>query len=121
MAYILFEGIMFSGSFASIYYNKTKGGDKILQGLVTANEFIARDESMHVQFGILLYSKLEEKLTQKEIHNMFKKAVDIEKEFINESLPCNLIGMNAKSMSEYIEYLADFYLKYGSHIFRIKN
>lgn len=112
MAYILFEGIMFSGSFASIYYNKTKGGDKILQGLVTANEFIARDESMHVQFGILLYSKLEEKLTQKEIHNMFKKAVDIEKEFINESLPCNLIGMNAKSMSEYIEYLADFYLKW---------
>lgn len=112
VAYILFEGIMFSGSFCAIYWNKTKGGEKTLNGLVTANEFIARDEGMHVEFGILLYSKLQEKLTQKEIHNMFQKAVDIEKEFINESLPCKLIGMSADTMSQYIEYLADFYLKW---------
>lgn len=110
IGFLIFEGIFFSGSFCAIFWNKSKGGAKTLNGLVTANEFIARDEGMHCEFAVLLYSKLQNKLTEKEIHNMFKNAVDIEKEFIIESLPCAMIGMNSSLMSEYIEYIADFWL-----------
>ena len=110
LGYIIFEGIFFSGSFCAIYWNKTKGGAKCLQGLCTANEFIARDEAMHVEFGITLYKKLETRLSEKEVHKMIDHAVEIEKEFIIDSLPCNLIGMNSQSMSEYIEYISDYYL-----------
>lgn len=112
VGYIIFEGIMFSGSFCAIFWNKTKGGKKILDGLVSANEFIARDEGLHTEFGIMLYKKLDVRLSQVEIHKMFKKAVEIETEFINESLPCKMIGMNADLMTQYIQYLADFYLKW---------
>ena len=110
IGFLIFEGVFFSGSFCSIFWNKSKGGAKTLNGLVTANEFIARDEGLHCEFAVLLYSKLQNRLTEKEIHNMFKNAVDIEKEFIIESLPCAMIGMNATLMSEYIEYIADFWL-----------
>ncbi len=110
VGFLIFEGIFFSGSFCAIFWNKSKGGAKTLNGLVTANEFIARDEGMHCEFAVLLYSKLQNKLTEKEIHNMFKNAVEIEKEFIIESLPCAMIGMNKNLMSEYIEYIADFWL-----------
>lgn len=112
ISFIIFEGVFFSGSFCAIFWNKSRGGNKTIQGLVTANEFIARDEGMHVEYGILLYKKLEKRLPQKEVHRLFKDAVDIEKEFIIDSLPCNLIGMNSKSMSEYIEYISDFYLSW---------
>ena len=110
LGYIIFEGIFFSGSFCAIYWNKTKGGAKCLQGLVTANEFIARDEGMHVEFGIMLYKKLDVRLGESEVHKMVNNAVNIEKEFIVDSLPCSLIGMNSQSMSEYIEYISDYYL-----------
>jgi len=110
IGFLIFEGIFFSGSFCAIFWNKSKGGSKTLNGLVTANEFIARDEGLHCQFAVLLYSKLNNRLSEKEIHNMFKNAVDIEKEFINESLPCSMIGMNSNLMTEYIEYIADFWL-----------
>lgn len=110
IGFLIFEGVFFSGSFCCIFWNKSKGGAKTLNGLVTANEFIARDEGLHCEFAVLLYSKLQNRLTEKEIHNMFKNAVDIEKEFIIESLPCAMIGMNATLMSEYIEYIADFWL-----------
>ena len=110
LGYIIFEGIFFSGSFCAIYWNKTKGGAKCLQGLCTANEFIARDEGMHVAFGILLYKKLDVRLGEKEVHKMVDNAVKIEKEFIIDSLPCSLIGMNSSMMSEYIEYISDYYL-----------
>lgn len=110
LGYIIFEGIFFSGSFCAIYWNKTKGGAKCLQGLCTANEFIARDEGMHVEFGITLYKKLDVRLGEKEVHKMIDNAVKIEKEFIIDSLPCSLIGMNSQSMSEYIEYISDYYL-----------
>ena len=112
LGFIIFEGIFFSGSFCAIFWNKSRGGSKTLHGLVTGNEFIARDEGMHVEFGILLYNKLEKQLSQKEVHKMFSNAVEIEKEFIIDSLPCNLIGMNSKSMSDYIEYISDFYLSW---------
>lgn len=110
LGYIIFEGIFFSGSFCAIYWNKSKGGAKCLQGLCTANEFIARDEGMHVAFGILLYKKLDVRLGEKEVHKMVDNAVKIEKEFIIDSLPCSLIGMNSSMMSEYIEYISDYYL-----------
>jgi len=112
VAFIIFEGIFFSGSFAAIFWNKSKPGHKQLPGLITANEFIARDEGLHCEFGCMLYKKLQRKLTQNEIHRMFRKAVDIEKQFITDSLPCSLIGMNAEAMSQYIEFVADYWLKH---------
>jgi len=123
LGYIIFEGIFFSGSFCAIYWNKTKGGAKCLQGLCTANEFIARDEGMHVEFGITLYKKLDVRLGEKEVHRMFDNAVNIEKEFIVDSLPCSLIGMNSQSMSEYIEYISDYYLAWlgYSKLYNTKN
>ena len=123
LGYIIFEGIFFSGSFCAIYWNKTKGGAKCLQGLCTANEFIARDEGMHVAFGILLYKKLDVRLGEKEVHKMVDNAVNIEKEFIIDSLPCSLIGMNSQSMSEYIEYISDYYLVWlgYSKLYNTKN
>ena len=112
LGFIIFEGIFFSGSFCAIFWNKNKGGAKCLQGLCTANEFIARDEGMHVEFGILLYKRLPTRLSQTNVHSLFGDAVKIEKEFIMDSLPCGLIGMNAGLMGEYIEFISDFYLKW---------
>jgi len=124
LGYIIFEGIFFSGSFCAIYWNKSKGGAKCLQGLCTANEFIARDEGMHVAFGIMLYKKLESpRLGEKEVHKMVNNAVEIEKEFIIDSLPCGLIGMNSGMMSDYIEYISDYYLTWLGYnkLYKTKN
>jgi len=79
----------------------------LMPGLCDSNELIARDESLHCDFAILLYSMIRNKLDQDIIHEMFKEAVEIEKEFICESLPCSLLGMNNESMIEYIQYVAD--------------
>lgn len=98
------EGIFFSSSFASIYWIKKRG---LLPGLTFSNELISRDEALHTEFAILLYNKLESPLSEKEIHQIISQAVEIEKEFITESLPCRLIGMNAKLMVQYIEFVAD--------------
>ena len=104
MAFAIVEGVFFSGAFCCIFWFKTKN---ILPGLTLSNEFISRDEGVHTNFACLLYGKLEQKLSQKEAHAIFQEAVDIEKNFIIESLPCSLIGMNAKLMSEYIEFVAN--------------
>lgn len=98
------EGIFFSSAFASIYWIKKRG---LLPGLTLSNEFISRDEALHTEFAILLYSKLNNKLVPGRIHEIVKNAVEIEKEFITVSLPCRLIGMNAKLMEQYIEFVAD--------------
>jgi len=97
------EGIFFSGAFCSIYWMKKRG---LMPGLTFSNELISRDESMHTDFAVLLY-KREELLSQEVLHSIVKEAVAIEKEFIMDSLPCKLIGMNAESMSQYIEFVAD--------------
>jgi len=78
---------------------------------------------MHVEFGITLYKKLDVRLGEKEVHQMFDNAVNIEKEFIVDSLPCSLIGMNSQSMSEYIEYISDYYLAWlgYSKLYNTKN
>jgi ribonucleoside-diphosphate reductase subunit M2 len=104
VAFACVEGIFFSSSFASIYWIKKRG---LLPGLTFSNELISRDEALHTEFAILLYTKLDVSLTSEEIYTIVSDAVSIEKEFINESLPCRLIGMNAKLMSQYIEFVAD--------------
>jgi ribonucleoside-diphosphate reductase subunit M2 len=104
LAFAIVEGVFFSGSFCSIFWIKKKN---LMPGLCDSNEFIARDEGMHVDFAILLYSMIKKKLDQEVVHKMFKEAVEIEREFICESLPCSLIGMNNQLMTDYIQYVAD--------------
>lgn len=102
--FIIFEGVLFSGAFAGIFWLKKRN---LMPGLTFSNELISRDEGMHTDFGIMMYNKLKYKLDEKSIHKLFEEAVDIEKEFITESIPCALIGMNSGLMSQYIEYVAD--------------
>lgn len=104
IAFACVEGIFFSGSFCSIFWLKKRG---LMPGLTFSNELISRDEALHTEFAILLYNKLEKKLSKKKITEIICEAVDIEKEFICEALPCNLIGMNAQLMGKYIEYVGD--------------
>ncbi len=104
IAFACVEGIFFSGAFCSIYWLKKRG---IMPGLTFSNELISRDEGMHTDFAVLLFSKLEKKPKRAKILEIFKEAVSIEKEFICEALPCKLIGMNSKLMSQYIEFVAD--------------
>ena len=104
LAFAIVEGVFFSGAFCSIYWLKKRN---LMPGLCNSNELIARDESMHCSFAVLLYSMLKNKLNEETVHAIFSEAVDIEINFICESLPCALIGMNSKLMTEYIKYVAD--------------
>jgi len=104
VAFAVVEGIFFSGAFCSIFWLKKSG---LMPGLTTSNEFIARDEGMHTDFACLLYSKIQHKLTRTKVNKIIKEAVKIEKNFITKALPCELIGMNAILMSQYIEFVAD--------------
>lgn len=104
IAFAVVEGIFFSGAFCSIFWLKKSG---LMPGLTTSNEFIARDEGMHTDFACLLYSKINHRLTKAKVNKIIKEAVKIEKNFITKALPCELIGMNANLMSQYIEFVAD--------------
>jgi ribonucleoside-diphosphate reductase subunit M2 len=104
IAFAVIEGIFFSASFASIYWLKKRG---LLPGLTFSNELISRDEAMHCEFAVLLYGKLHKKLHKKRVYEIIQEAVEIEKEFITEAIPCRLIGMNSKLMVQYIEFVAD--------------
>ncbi len=105
VAFAAVEGIFFSGSFCSIFWLKKRG---LMPGLTFSNELISRDEGLHCDFACLLYTKhLINKLPKKTIETIIKDAVEIEKEFVSDSLPVNLIGMNAKLMQQYIEFVAD--------------
>jgi ribonucleoside-diphosphate reductase beta chain len=107
VAFAIIEGIFFSGSFCSIFWLKNIKG-KMTKALAKSNELIARDESLHTEFAIHLYtSYVVNKLSQERIHEMFTEAINIEKEFICDSLKCNLLGMNSLSMKEYIEFVSD--------------
>ena len=97
------EGIFFSGAFCAIYWLKKRG---LMPGLTFSNELISRDEGLHTLFAVALYHTLAPKSSE-EIHSILREAVVIEKEFICEALPCSLIGMNSKLMSQYIEFVAD--------------
>lgn len=107
LAFVCVEGIFFSGSFCAIYWLKSKG---LMPGLCTANQFISRDENTHAEFAIELYKTIEERLEESVVHDIFRDAVAIEKEFVTESLPVSLLGMNCELMSQYIEYVADRWL-----------
>ena len=104
VAFACVEGILFSGSFCAIYWLKKRG---LLPGLTFSNELISRDEALHTEFAILLYTKLDDKLDENIIYQIIQEAVDLEKEFLCDALPCSLIGMNSKLMSQYIEFVAD--------------
>ncbi|KAF2069288.1 hypothetical protein CYY_009394 [Polysphondylium violaceum] len=104
VAFAAVEGIFFSGSFCSIFWLKKRG---LMPGLTFSNELISRDEGLHCNFACLLYSKLVNKLDAKTIETIIRDAVACEKEFVCDSLPVDLIGMNSRSMSQYIEFCAD--------------
>jgi ribonucleoside-diphosphate reductase subunit M2 len=104
IAFACVEGIFFSGSFAAIFWLKKQN---VMPGLCDSNELIARDEGMHTEFACLIKKKCSTVLDQKVVHEIVKEAVEIEKGFMCESLPCAMIGMNQDKMKEYIEYVAD--------------
>ena len=104
IAFAAVEGIFFSGSFCSIFWLKQRG---LMPGLCHSNELISRDEGLHTEFAVLIYSMLKNKPSQEIILEIIQEAVELEKEFITESLPCNLIGMNMVLMKQYIEFIAD--------------
>ena len=104
VAFAAVEGIFFSGSFCSIFWLKKRG---LMPGLSFSNELISRDEGLHCDFACLLYSMLQNKLSVERIHEIIGDTVAIEKEFVTDALPVDLIGMNSKLMSQYIEFVAD--------------
>ena len=104
VAFACVEGIFFSGAFCAIFWLKKRG---LMPGLTFSNELISRDEALHTEFAILLYSKLIYPLEPHVVKDIITQAVKIEQEFICEALPCRLIGMNASQMSKYIEFVAD--------------
>jgi ribonucleotide reductase beta subunit family protein with ferritin-like domain len=104
LAFSAVEGIFFSGSFCSIFWLKKRS---LMPGLTFSNELISRDEGLHTDFACLLYKHLINKLSQERVNQIISEAVTIEKEFITEALPVELIGMNSRLMSTYIEFVAD--------------
>lgn len=104
LAFAAVEGIFFSGAFCAIFWLKERG---LMPGLTLSNEFIARDEGIHTDFACLLYSKIVNRLPKDKAHKVIREAVKIEKHFITKALPCELIGMNAELMKQYIEFVAD--------------
>jgi len=104
VAFACVEGIFFSGAFCAIYWLKQRG---LMPGLTFSNELISRDEALHTEFAVLLYNKLVKKLDKKRVYEIIKEAVELEKEFIVNALPCRLVGMNGELMSQYIEFVAD--------------
>jgi len=108
IAFAAVEGIFFSGSFCSIFWLKKRG---LMPGLTFSNELISRDEGLHCLFACLLHNNhIQNKVSEERIKEIIVEAVEIEKEFITDSLPVSLIGMNAKLMQQYIEYVADYWL-----------
>lgn len=107
VAFAAVEGIFFSGSFCSIFWLKKRG---LMPGLTFSNELISRDEGLHCEFACLLYKMLNTQLSQEAVYEIIGDAVRIEKEFITEALPVDLIGMNSKLMQQYIEFVADRWL-----------
>ncbi len=105
LAFTILEGVFFSSAFCSIYYIKKQGIE--MPGLISSNEFISRDEGLHRDFGVMVYKDLKNKLSQDEAHKMFKAAVSIENRCIREAIPVALIGINADTMLQYVQFVAD--------------
>lgn len=113
VAFALVEGVFFSGSFCAIYWMNEKGK---LPGLAKGNDFIARDEAIHVAFAVLMYTKyIKNKMTQERFAEIMTSAVELEIDFIINALPCRLIGMNSKFMIQYIKFCANRLAKQLEH------
>merc|ERR1712012_956309 len=104
IAFAAVEGILFSGSFCAIYWLKKRG---LMPGLTFSNELISRDEGLHAEFACMLYGMLQHRLPDVVVHDIIRGAVETERHFICEALPCDLIGMNSDMMTRYIEFVAD--------------
>lgn len=104
VAFACVEGIFFSGSFCAIYWIKKRG---LLPGLTFSNELISRDEGLHTEFAVAMYHKLQNKLDKSIVREIIESAVQKETAFICDALPCSLIGMNSRDMTEYIQFVAD--------------
>lgn len=118
IAFAAVEGIFFSGSFCSIFWLKKRG---LMPGLSFSNELISRDEGMHCDFACLLYNDhVANKLSEETVRRIITDAVAIEKEFVSDALPVNLIGMNAELMCQYIEFVADRLLS-ALHVPKVYN
>ena len=104
VAFACVEGIFFSGSFCAIFWLKKRG---LMPGLSFSNELISRDEGLHQEFAVALYHHLQSKLDQETVHAIVKSALEIEREFIVDALPCRLIGMDSDQMTQYIQFVAD--------------
>lgn len=121
IAFSCVEGIFFSGSFCAIFWLKKRG---LMPGLTFSNELISRDEGLHRDVACYLYKNhIVHKLDESEVINIVRDAVKIEQEFVSDSLPVNLIGMNSNLMCQYIEYVADHLLTnlIGYRYFNKKN
>ncbi len=108
IAFAAMEGIFFSGSFCSIFWLKERG---LLPGLTLSNDFISRDEGLHVECAYEIHMLLQEKASQADVHTIIQEAVELELEFIINALPCRLIGINSTTMAEYIKYVANRLMK----------
>lgn len=104
VAFACVEGILFSSSFASIYWIKKRG---LMPGLTLSNEFISRDEALHTEFAVMLYHKLDTKISRDKIREIIIAACNIEKQFVTEILPERLAGINSKMMTQYVEFVGD--------------
>merc|ERR1712066_783459 len=112
VAFAAVEGILFSGSFCAIYWLKKRG---LMPGLTFSNELISRDEGSHAEFACLVYGMLQNRLPDDVVHDIVREAVAVERKFICEALPCDLIGMNNEMMTRYIEFVADRLLSSLGH------
>ena len=104
-AFCIFEGLLFSASFASIYWLRTKGNK--CPGLTFSNELIARDEALHAEFAVEMYNLLTHPLPKETVHGVLREAVELEEAFVREALPKRLEGINATTMCQYVRYCAD--------------
>ena len=120
IAFAAVEGVFFSGSFCAIFWLKKRC---LMPGLTFSNELISRDEGLHCDFACLLYSMLHEKVTTERVHEIIRDAVSIEHNFVTDSLPVKLIGMNAELMRQYIEFVADRLVRSLGHpvIYNVTN
>ena len=109
IAFAIIEGVFFSGAFAAIFWLKKyrSNGQQFMNGLIKSNEFIARDEGLHTEFACEIYRLLNHKLTFNEVKEIFNEGVNISKTFMNDALPCRLLGMDSVKMNAYIEYVSD--------------
>ena len=108
VAFAAVEGIFSAGSFCAVFWLKKRG---LMPGLTFSNELISRDEGLHCMFACQMYSKLQRKLPETDIHRIIGEAVEVEKGFICDAIPVSLIGMNASLMGQYIEFVADRLIK----------